>query len=243
MIIDGDPSKYGYGIQFDGVIDIEVSNNTFVNVPGPLFWIASRGATNLRMMNNIFYNTNDFKGDTGDFSGETKIDYNGWFNASETISGSNDVTGDDPMFTDEEEFDYTLQEESPAIDAGAPEYGDDYPGGRIDLGAYEYTGVTSAPSNIQRVPQQFSLEPNYPNPFNPSTTIAYSIAKPAQVTLEVFDIVGRRVAVLVDKRQPAGYYTIKWNANDASHGKASAIYYYRLSVDGQSKTRQMVLLK
>ncbi len=243
IFLDGDPSKYGYGIQFDGVIDIEVSNNTFVNIPGPLFWIASRGATNITMMNNIFYNTNDFKGDTGDFSGIVEIDYNGWFQSSEIIAGSNDVTGNDPMFVDEAAHNYKLQEGSPAIDAGAPVYGDDYPGGRIDLGAFEYEGVATSLSNAHIGPESFRLEANYPNPFNPATTIEYSITRPAHVTLEIFDIVGKRVTTLVDVRLQPGSYDVRWNAHDTGHGIASGIYYYRLTVDGRSITKQMVLLK
>ena len=146
IFLDGDPSKYGYGIQFDGVNDIEITNNTFVNIPGPLFWIAQRGATNITMTNNLFYNTKPFKGKINNFKGTLNIAYNGWFNCRQVINGVGDITGFDPMFIDAETMNFRLKEESPAIDKGNPSSGNDFPGGRIDLGAFEYNEVNSGNS-------------------------------------------------------------------------------------------------
>jgi len=80
---------------------------------------------------------------------------------------------------------------------------------------------------------------NYPNPFNPVTTISYSIPTAGQVELKVFDISGREVAALVNMNQSAGSYAVAWDGSTA----ASGIYFYRLSVGNLSYTSRMVLMK
>ena len=84
---------------------------------------------------------------------------------------------------------------------------------------------------------------NYPNPFNPSTIIPYQLPAPARVRLEVFNILGQRVATLVDGERPAGFHTAIWDATDASgRGVGSGVYLYRLLGGGERLTRSMVLL-
>ncbi|MFV1883667.1 MAG: T9SS type A sorting domain-containing protein [Balneola sp.] len=83
------------------------------------------------------------------------------------------------------------------------------------------------------------LDQNYPNPFNPSTTISYSLDNTANVSLEVFDLMGRKVSTLVQGQQTAGEQTINFDAS----ALASGIYIYRLVVGGQVLTKKMVLLK
>jgi hypothetical protein len=86
----------------------------------------------------------------------------------------------------------------------------------------------------------FSLEPNYPNPFNPSTTIAYRIERGAHVTLSVYDITGRQIETLVDCYQEVGLYHVRWNADGVSARRlASGMYIARLQVDGRSSARTM----
>ena len=94
------------------------------------------------------------------------------------------------------------------------------------------------------LPQAWTLGQNYPNPFNPSTLIPYQLPMAAQVRLEVFNVLGQRVATLVDEERPAGVHTAAWNATDAA-GRAvgAGVYFYRLSSAGQpTLTRRMVLL-
>ena len=92
-------------------------------------------------------------------------------------------------------------------------------------------------------PQEIALGQNYPNPFNPSTIIPYQLASPSLVRLEVFNILGQRVATLVDGPQEAGVYRARWDGTDASGGAAAAgVYIYRLTVDGVHWTGKMVLL-
>jgi hypothetical protein len=85
------------------------------------------------------------------------------------------------------------------------------------------------------VPATFALEQNYPNPFNPSTRVAYALAEPSAVTLAVYDVLGRRVAVLENERQDAGYYEAEWNGrNDAGLAVSSGIYFCRIDASGNS---------
>ncbi len=88
-------------------------------------------------------------------------------------------------------------------------------------------------------PLRFKLSQNYPNPFNPSTSISYSIAKAGVVKLEVFDLLGQKIASLVDQVQTAGEYDVSFEASDIPSG----IYIYRLSNNGQTSIRKMTLIK
>ena len=93
------------------------------------------------------------------------------------------------------------------------------------------------------LPARLQLGQNYPNPFNPSTIIPYQLPAPARVRLEVFNILGQRVATLVYGERPAGFHTATWNATDASgRGVGSGVYLYRLLGGGERLTRSMVLL-
>ncbi len=94
------------------------------------------------------------------------------------------------------------------------------------------------------VPTGFALGQNYPNPFNPSTVIPYHVPAAGSVRLEVFNVLGQRIATLVDEERPAGVHTAVWDATDAAGWSVGAgVYFYRLSSTGQpTLTRRMVLL-
>ena len=93
------------------------------------------------------------------------------------------------------------------------------------------------------LPQGFALGANYPNPFNPATVIPYQLAASAQVRLEVFNLLGQRLATLVDGYQAAGAHTAMWTATNAAGQAVSAgVYLYRMTVDGQQQTGRMVLV-
>jgi len=97
------------------------------------------------------------------------------------------------------------------------------------------TGIASGSSVVK----DFDLEQNYPNPFNPATTIRYRVPEADFVSLQVFDILGKRVAVLVNEEKPSGSYKINFNAEDL----ASGIYLYKLEIGSHIKTKKMVLTK
>ena len=85
----------------------------------------------------------------------------------------------------------------------------------------------------------FELQNCYPNPFNPATTMRYSISKTSSVKLTVYDLSGREVATLVNEEKPAGTYTIPWNAAHLSSG----VYFSRLTADKFSQVKKMMLIK
>ena len=89
------------------------------------------------------------------------------------------------------------------------------------------------------IPDQYCLYQNYPNPFNPVTHIEFSLPRRSHVKLSVYDILGRKVASLIDKSLEAGFYMIDWNAESL----ASGIYFYRLITDQFTQTKKMSLIK
>jgi hypothetical protein len=94
------------------------------------------------------------------------------------------------------------------------------------------------------VPDEFALQNNYPNPFNPATTIQYDMPIGAEVLLVVYDILGRHVKTLINTTQTAGYKSIKWNGtNDQGQMISAGVYFYHLQTSGYSKVRKMLLLK
>ncbi len=94
------------------------------------------------------------------------------------------------------------------------------------------------------IPGQFALAQNYPNPFNPETKISFVMEQGADVSLAVFDILGRKVSMLHSGYLPTGNYEFSWYGNDQNGRQAaSGIYFYRLSTGDQSITRKMTLLK
>ena len=105
-------------------------------------------------------------------------------------------------------------------------------------GAAAGAAEIDAESSSER-PEKAELKSNYPNPFNPVTTIEYILPEEAEVRLEIYDILGRRVAVLEDGLQQAGTHQIQWDASVFSSGT----YIYRLEAGAFTETRQMMLVK
>lgn len=107
-------------------------------------------------------------------------------------------------------------------------------------------GNASSVRNIgeSRTADAFSLTNAYPNPFNPTTTIDFTIKSRTLVRLDIFDILGRQIANLVDETLEPGEHSRPWDAKD-KHGRAvsSGVYFYRLTADGRSETRKVVLLR
>jgi PKD repeat protein/fibronectin type 3 domain-containing protein len=98
--------------------------------------------------------------------------------------------------------------------------------------------------SVRLVPSQFALVQNFPNPFNPETTIAYDLSERAPVRLEIYDILGQRVRVLMDEVQVAGRYQVRWDGRNAQgQGVGSGVYFYRLQAGGFNQVRRMLLLK
>jgi len=96
------------------------------------------------------------------------------------------------------------------------------------------TGVSEKP-----LPIAYSLGQNYPNPFNPTTLIRYSLPASGQVSLAIYDVLGREVAALVDARQESGYYETEWDAT----GFSSGVYFYRIHAGDYVDMKKLVLMK
>ncbi len=93
------------------------------------------------------------------------------------------------------------------------------------------------------LPDRLELGANYPNPFNPSTVIPYQLPAPMHVRLDVFNLLGQRIATLVDGERPAGFHTASWDATDAAGQAVGAgVYLYRLTGEGGQTTRRMLLI-
>lgn len=98
------------------------------------------------------------------------------------------------------------------------------------------TGISKINSNI---PDKFNLWNNYPNPFNPSTSIKFDIPKNCLVTLKVFDINGRQLDILLNNKMDAGSYILNYDAGNLPSG----VYFYQINTDNYIKTKKMILLK
>jgi hypothetical protein len=115
----------------------------------------------------------------------------------------------------------------------------------IDMGCYEYGApqVDNDPDDIPQAVENYLS--NYPNPFNPSTTINFSLPHTGFVKISVYNSKGRRVRLLVNDYYAAGKHTTKWKGRDDKGNElASGVYFYRLQVDGKTRaTRKCLLLK
>ncbi len=106
----------------------------------------------------------------------------------------------------------------------------------LPLRAFSMTRGTALPTD-------FVLGPNYPNPFNPSTIIPYQLPTATHVRLEVFNLLGQRIATLVDGARAAGVHTAQWDATDAAgRAVAAGVYIYRMTVGMERQTGRMVLI-
>jgi Secretion system C-terminal sorting domain/Thrombospondin type 3 repeat len=92
-------------------------------------------------------------------------------------------------------------------------------------------------------PLRFQLYDNYPNPFNPTTTISYDLAQTANVTIDIFNVLGQRVVTLVDEQQETGRHQVIWDVDANGQTVASGIYYYRIQAGEFIQTKKMVLVK
>jgi hypothetical protein len=114
---------------------------------------------------------------------------------------------------------------------------------RILVGTKEYIRANSA--GIAVYPTEYELRQNFPNPFNPSTTVIFALPKRAQVSLEVFNILGQRVRTLLRKEErKEGYHVMEWDSrNDHGMRVASGMYIFRFMANGQVKLKKAMLIR
>ena len=100
-------------------------------------------------------------------------------------------------------------------------------------------GIISSVEKLEEMPKDFLLRNNYPNPFNPTTTIEYEIPERSNVVLKVFDVLGKEIQTLVNQEQEAGVYRINFNGFNISSGT----YFFSLKTGNYEESKQMILLK
>jgi len=169
------------------------------------------------------FGCNDAYGNEGaDYSGTTDP------------TGSNGNISEDPLFCDAAAGDYGLTEGSPCIDGGC---------GQIGALGEECTGGPSA-VDPEEVPLVFSVKPNYPNPFNPMTTISFSLPATAQTSVRVYDSAGRLVRTLINQELESAVHEVTWPGRDDDNKQvASGVYFYSVISGEYSHTGRMALIK
>jgi len=99
-------------------------------------------------------------------------------------------------------------------------------------------------AGVSQLPKKFNLYPAYPNPFNPVTTLRYDLPEDALINVTIYDMMGRRIKILVNGPQSAGYRSVIWDAtNDYGKPVSAGIYLYKIQVGEFTQTKKMVLLK
>jgi hypothetical protein len=158
----------------------------------------------------------------------------------------------DPLFLYPLSGDYRLDLLSPCRDAGIQNdilvYNNNldtlvipaltYLDGAPDLGASE-TGISAISSNNTHLPAGFRLEQNYPNPFNATTTFRFSIPAASQVSVEIYNLLGQKVMILLDAYLSAGSHKVRAEINDLATG----VYLYRIKTGALVQSRKMILLR
>ncbi len=152
------------------------------------------------------------------------------------------------------EFPFNYLSTSPCIDAGTTIFppGIELPefdlagnpriyGETIDMGAYEWQGVSSSNNEIDNTKVELS---NFPNPFNPETTISFSIQSDSNVELSIYNIKGQKVKTLINEQMQSGKYTAIWSGLDSNNKSVSSgIYLYKIKANDQELVKRMLLLK
>lgn len=106
------------------------------------------------------------------------------------------------------------------------------------IGGKEYGSILSVEQK-KEIPHQYHLDQNFPNPFNPSTTISFSLPSRSFVSLKIFDVMGREITTVVNEDLVPGVYSKQWNAT----GFPSGVYFYRLRTGTYTETKRLILLR
>ncbi|MBD3411143.1 MAG: T9SS type A sorting domain-containing protein [Ignavibacteriales bacterium] len=248
----------GAGIRFWLATDNLVAENTYSdmrfyhNVVVDPVWGAVRfddipdgydQPTGCELRNNIF-GAGGFSSSLPDASGWTSSN-NLWEEAAPSWASDPSESVGDPAFVNHvlggAPEGYALASGSPAIDAGvATSVTTDFLGAARDaspdVGAFEY-GATSVDRSER--PERFSLKPAYPNPFNPTTTVAFSLPRAGEIELAAFNALGEPVATLYAGYKTAGDHETAFDASDLPSG----VYFIRLRAEGSAATTKAILLK
>jgi len=232
----------------------KIYNNTIDN--NLLYGLLMQVEPGPEIFNNIFTNNQEeaIRRNTAHSLGAPVIQYNCYFGNPvnygyygdpwEPEPGEGELFAD-PLFVGGTPFDYNLTAESPCIDAGDPNWLKDRDGTRADMGAlfFDQSPHTWVEQNNVQL-QDFALSPAYPNPFNPSTVINYSLPEPTHLTLKIYNMHGQEIRTLVNEFQSSGMKSVSWDGLDNNGNKvASGIYLYQLNTGKYSQARKMIMVQ
>lgn len=143
----------------------------------------------------------------------------------------------DPLFVDHSGGDCRLFDDSPCIDAGDPASPYDPDSTIADMGAYYFDQLTDIKDS--NIPRNYLSVSNYPNPFNSTTTIRYILPEPSEVSIYIYDLIGREVESFLPGYRSAGAHLVKWNAGELTSG----IYFIRIETIEYSIAHTMLYIK
>ena len=252
-------ANIGGGVALGGQSDIVIANSIFYNNESDYSAAGiAISCSSARILNSIIYANhlqfldNDNLTGINDYGSNPTIRY---CDIQDTLRPGDGNISVDPLFRDTTISDYHLMAiacgdslDSPCIDAGDPSILDlllDCARGLgtecSDMGVYGGSGfwIVDIDESFGNLPKGISLSQNYPNPFNISTMINYELRSQSQVTIDIYDILGRKVATLENAVELAGYHQVLWNAEDLSSG----VYFYKLQAGNFTETRKMMLIK
>ncbi len=256
LIANNYSSTSGGGIACEFLSDISLNNVTIVNniasENGGGVFIYGGGDSSVQTTNSIFWNNlpeEIYFSELGSSNSSITISYSDIQGGEEgIITNGNGIVNwlvgnidDDPMFVDPLNNNYHLTENSPCIDAGNPNFPFDPDGTISDMGAFYFDQLSSINDNeIQFVEYNLS---NFPNPFNPTTTIKFSIQNDSKIELTIYNIKGEKIKTLAHSVFNKGDHSILWNGVDESNKLVSSgIYLYKLKVNGKTEAMKKCLL-
>ncbi len=198
---------------------------------------------------NYFHNNCVFNGDENSpviFHRNNYLTIAQFNNQSTTVDVASNNIQKDPLIKTSDSLNFYLNENSPCIDMGIDVgltqdfYGNGiFNGFSPDIGIHEYSSATSMFTENSSIANKFFLSQNYPNPFNPKTTINYQLPQSGLVQLNVYNVFGQEVVVLVNEEKQQGNYFVSFNGSNLSSG----VYIYSLRVNNFTQNRKMILLK
>ena len=231
-LISDNTSVYGGGVYFEkGNCDLInctiVNNNASIDGGGVYCYDPSNKIENSILWNN-YPNQLVFDSDI------TYTDFqSGW-----PGTGNIDL---DPLFVDASNEDYYLTSSSPCIDSGNPVSSYNPDNTVADMGCFYFDQLAGADHN--EIPTTNIQMRNYPNPFNPSTTIEFYIQNNSNVNLSIYNIKGQKIKALAQNEFTKGQHSIIWNGDDENgQSVSSGIYYYKLKINGKIKAFNKCLL-
>jgi len=213
VVLDGNPSMVRFDID-DWVLKFDTQVSYTMNIVTTELPGGDPG---------VPYNqTIEARGGTGQY---TFTLYDGTLPSGLTLDGNTGVLSGTPDLTGIYDFTIRCTDTTPYTDD--QEY-------MVNIG-----NVVDTEENEIQEPSRFALVGNYPNPFNNSTIIKFRLGEPASVRLEIFSLLGQKIATLIDAHMESGEHEITWNADMVSSG----VYFYRLTAGNKSQVRKMTLIK